>query len=175
MSSLNCHEDRSIRRRIRSSASLCCLLALLSTRALADDAQQCAANAGTLLVGRVVSAPTFKHGMFRKGVELSHTHLTLKGDADGADYDVAIDNVFASGYQQGVAVVPPPLNSIAVGDKLELCGLPFQGGIHWVHTNCGDTPTSQDPNGWLKEVAADGTVGPSFEDSQQYCYLWPHN
>ncbi|PQV50131.1 hypothetical protein [Paraburkholderia sp. BL21I4N1] len=175
MSLLKFHEGRSIQRGVVSSVSLCFVLALLSTRALADDAQQCAANAGTLLVGQVVSAPTFKHGMFRKGVELSHTHLTLKGDADGADYDVAIDNVFASGYQQGAAVVPPPLNSIAVGDKLELCGLPFQGGIHWVHTNCGDTPTAQDPNGWLKEIAADGTVGPSFEDSQQYCYLWPHN
>lgn len=175
MSSSTFHGGRCVRRHLRSSTSLCLVLASLSVSAFADDAQQCGANAGTLLVGQVVSAPTFRHGMFRKGVELSHTHLTLKGDADGADYDVAIDNVFASGYQPNSSAVPAPLNTIVVGDKLELCGLPFQGGIHWVHTNCGDTPTSQDPNGWLKKIAADGTVGPNFEGGQHYCYLWPHN
>lgn len=149
------------------------LLALLSTRAFADDAQACTASGGTLLVGHVVSPPTFKDGMFRKGVELSHTHLSLKGDNDGKTYDVAIDNVFASGYQKNAKGVPAPLNSIVVGDELELCGIPFSGGIHWVHNNCGDTPDTSDPNGWLKIIQPNGSVGPNLEDSEKYCYLWP--
>lgn len=149
------------------------LLVILSTPAFADDAQACAASRGTLLVGKVVSPPTFRDGIFRKGVELSHTHLSLKGD-DGKTYDVAIDNVFASGYAQNTKGVPAPLNSIAVGDKLEVCGIPFSGGIHWVHNNCGDAPTRSDPNGWLKIIQPGGNVGPNLEDSQKYCYLWPH-
>lgn len=147
-------------------------LALLSTSAIADDAQQCKAAGGTLLVGHVLSPPQFQDGMFKKGVELSHTHLSLKGDSDGKRYDVAIDNVFASGYQENSKVVPAPLNSIRVGDKLEVCGIPFKGGIHWVHNNCGDTPTKSDPNGWLKVIQEDGSAGSNLEDSQQYCYLW---
>lgn len=75
-----------------------------------------------MLVGKVVCPPTFKDGMFRKGVELSHTHLSLKGEDDGKTYDVAIDELFASRYQQNRKGVPAPLNSIAVGDKLEVCG-----------------------------------------------------
>jgi hypothetical protein len=149
------------------------LLALLSTKAFADDAQVCAASGGTLLLGQVVSPPTFSHGMFRKGVELSHTHLLLKGNNDGKTYNVAIDNVFASGYRQNAKGVPAPLNTIAVGDQLEVCGIPFSGGIHWVHNNCGDTPTQSDPNGWLKIIQPGGNVGPNLEDSEKYCYLWP--
>jgi hypothetical protein len=120
----------------------------------------------------VVSAPKFKHGMYKKGVELSHTHLQLQGE-DGQTYDVAIDNVFASGYQAHSKKVPAPLDTIAVGDKVQACGIPFKGGIHWVHNNCGDTPTRSDPNGWLKVVRADGSTGPNLEDSQKYCGLWP--
>ncbi|KXU91915.1 hypothetical protein CR51_31330 [Caballeronia megalochromosomata] len=150
------------------------MLAALSANALADDAQDCHAAGGTLLTGQVVSPPTFKDGMFRHGVELSHTHLKLKGDTDGKTYDVAIDNVFASGYQKNSKGVPAPLNIIQVGDRLEACGIPFSGGIHWVHNNCGDTPTASDPNGWLKIVKGDGTVGPNLEGGQQYCGLWPH-
>jgi hypothetical protein len=149
------------------------LLACVSLSAKADDAQDCRAAGGSLLVGEVVSPPRFQHGSFRKGVELSHTHLKLKGDTDGQTYDVAIDNVFASGYQKNAKTVPAPLNTISVGDKLELCGIPFKGGIHWVHNNCGDTSTSTDPNGWIKEVQANGTVGPNLESGETYCYLWP--
>lgn len=150
------------------------LFVTLSAHALADDAADCKAADGTLLTGQVVSAPTFKDGMFKRGVELSHTHLNLKG-TDGRTYDVAIDNVFASGYQKNVKSVPSPLNTIQVGDALELCGIPFSGGIHWVHNNCGDTPTPSDPNGWIKKVSADGSVGQNLEASQTYCYLWPHH
>ena len=72
---------------------------------------------------------------------LSHTHVTLQAD-DGSSYDVAIDNVFANLYQRNRAAVPPPLNSIRVGDRLEVCGETFPGGIHWVHTDCGATRPS---------------------------------
>jgi hypothetical protein len=150
-------------------------LGLLPFFAWAGEKEACQAAAGQLLVGHVVTAPTFKHGTFKKGVELSHTHLTLRGDADGKRYDIAIDNVFADGYQKGLAKVPPPLNTIAVGDALELCGLPFAGGMHWVHNNCGDSPVPQDPNGWIKRLLPDGSAGPNLESSQTFCYLWPHH
>ncbi|WP_249902493.1 hypothetical protein [Ralstonia pseudosolanacearum] len=124
MSLARVHGGRCVAARLRRSAGLCLMLASLSFGAFADEAQECQAASGTLIVGRVVSAPTFKHGVFRKGVELSHTHLTLRSDTDGKDYDVAVDNVFASGYQQGAKVVPAPLDSIEVGDALEACGIP---------------------------------------------------
>ena len=155
-------------------AALLLALALPAAGAFADEAQDCQAASGTLLIGHVTTPPRFKHGMYRNGVELSHTHLTLRGDTDGNDYDVAIDNVFAQGYRKNAKTVPAPLNTIAVGDALEVCGLPFEGGIHWVHNNCGDTPTPQDPNGWVKKIAEDGSVGPNLEGGQAYCYLWPH-
>ncbi|WP_233237978.1 hypothetical protein [Bordetella sp. LUAb4] len=149
------------------------VLALFAFSAHASDARECRAAGGKLLIGEVVSPPKFKHGMYKKGVELSHTHLTLR-DKAGEKYDVAIDNVFASGYRPNSKAVPAPLDTIEVGDKLEVCGIPFDGGIHWVHNNCGDTPTKSDPNGWIKVVRADGSTGPNLEESQTYCRLWPH-
>ncbi|CAB3640849.1 hypothetical protein LMG24238_00249 [Paraburkholderia sediminicola] len=171
ISNLHCGLRRPGRLSLSIAAGL--LLTSLSTAACADDEQDCQAAGGSLLTGQVVSPPKFKHGSFRKGVELSHTHLTLKGDSDGNNYDVAIDNVFASGYQSNSKAVPAPINSIEVGDKLSVCGIPFNGGIHWVHNNCGDTPTSTDPNGWIKEITSDGSDGPNLEGGQKYCYLWP--
>ena len=141
--------------------------------ARADDASDCQAAAGTWLAGVVLTDPSFQHGSHLRGIELSHTHLQLKGDADAKTYDIAVDDVFASGYKPRKEVVPPPLDAIKPGDRLSLCGIPYTGGMHWVHTNCGDTPTAQDPNGWLKEIAADGTDGPNLEGSTTYCYLWP--
>lgn len=154
--------------------SLTVLFLTLSTEAFADDAADCKAAGGALLTGQVVSAPKFNSGMFRQGVELSHTHLNLKG-TDGKTYDVAIDNVFAAGYQKNKKGVPAPLNTVEVGDHLEVCGIPFSGGIHWVHNNCGDAPTKSDPNGWIKKVNADGSVEQNLEASQKYCYLWPQH
>jgi len=172
-SNLPCSRHNSQRLRLLIALSLA--FTSFSTTVFADDQQDCHAGGGKLLVGEVVSPPKFKHGSFRKGVELSHTHLTLHGESDRSNYDVAIDNVFASGYKKNLKAVPPPLNTIEVGDKLSLCGIPFNGGIHWVHNNCGDTSTSADPNGWIKKVASDGTVGPNLEDGQKYCYLWPRH
>jgi hypothetical protein len=151
-----------------------CLFAAGMARA--DEAAQCRANAGTYLTGRVTDAPTFAPGHLRNRVELSHTHLTFLSDQDGQSYDVAIDNVFATGYDAAGESVPAPLSMIRTGDRLELCGKPFAHGgpgIDWVHTNCGKTPRPAQPAGWLKIVAPDGTPGPNLEDSQEYCGLWP--
>ena len=150
-----------------------CLLATAAARA--DEATQCRANAGAYLTGRVADDPTFAPGHRRDGVELSHTHLKLLADQDGQSYDVAIDNVFATGYDAAEERVPAPLSTIRTGDRLELCGKLFAHdglGIDWVHTNCGTTPTQAQPDGWLKIVAADGTPGPNLEDSPEYCRLW---
>ena len=73
----------------------------------ADDAAKCQAAAGFYLTGTVVSGPRFKPGAPLHGTYLSHTHLTLRGDADGRPYDVAIDNVFANGYRSWKAVLRP--------------------------------------------------------------------
>jgi len=132
-------------------------------------------NAGTYLTGRVTGAPTFVPGHPRKGVELSHTQLTLLSDQDGRSYDVAIDNVFAAGYDAAGRSVPAPLSTIRLGDRLELCGKLYTSGgtgIDWVHTDCGATPTPAQPDGWVKVLAADGTPGPNLEVSQEYCRLW---
>ena len=153
--------------------ALCALALSAATSAFADDAADCQAAAGTFLTGVVQAAPTFVGGKSRRGVALTHTHIKLLGDADSKRYDIAVDNVFASGYRRHQHVVPPPLDSIRKGDHLEVCGIPYQGGMHWVHTNCGDKPTPQDPDGWIKELAPDGSAGANLEGSTTFCYLWP--
>ena len=160
----------------RSAASLLLLMAPLA--AWAGPAEDCAAAQGTYLVGTVTSAPLFQHGKrqkskaFPKGVELSHTHFGLRADGGNTVYDVAADNVFASGYDQARNAVPAPLNQIQVGDRVEVCGAPFPGGIHWVHTDCGDTPRKGSPNGWVKLLSSGGT-SVNMEGSEEYCGLWP--
>jgi hypothetical protein len=142
--------------------------------AWADERDACASNAGTLLIGTVASGPRFTHGHDMRGVELSHTHVRLRGD-DGRFYDIAIDDVFASGYDQAGESVPAPLSQIHPGNRLELCGKPYASGgpgMDWVHTNCGDQPTPDRPNGWVKVIAPDGTQGPNLESSHEYCRLW---
>lgn len=153
------------------------LLLLQPSLALADqaaDAAACQQAGGSLLTGNVVRGPTFRSGKREHGVFLSHTHVVLRGD-DGARYDVAMDNVFAAGYRRNYRGVPAPLNQIKVGDRLELCGQMYSGrdvGIHWVHTNCGAAPTPDKPDGWVREIAADGSVGPNLESNQAFCGLW---
>jgi hypothetical protein len=145
--------------------------------AYADDATQCQAAGGTYLSGRVTAGPAFARGRHpRRGIELSHTHLTLRSDRDGRSWDIAVDNVFASGYDAAHETVPAPLSRIRVGDRLDVCGRPFTDetgpGMDWVHSNCGATPASRKPNGWLKILAANGIPGPNLESSQEYCYIW---
>jgi hypothetical protein len=158
--------------------TLLALLLLFPVSAMADpagDASQCKQGAGSFLAGTVTRGPHFQSGKPLHGVYLSHTHLTLKGD-DGTSYDVAIDNVFASGYRRNQPSVPAPLNTIQTGDRLELCGQLYSGGdvgIHWVHTNCGETPTSDKPDGWVRKLNSDGSAGDNMESNQAFCSLWP--
>jgi len=155
------------------------LLLMLPSAARADqtaDAAQCQQAAGSFLTGTVTDGPSFRSGKPLHGVYLSHTHLTLRGD-DGTSYDVAIDDVFANGYRRNFRGVPAPLNAIHVGDRLELCGQPYSGGdvgIHWVHTNCGATPTPDKPDGWVRAIDANGNAGDNMEDNQAFCRLWPN-
>ncbi len=154
------------------------LLLLLPSSALADqaaDAAACQQAAGSFLAGTVTDGPSFRSGKPLHGVFLSHTHLTLRGD-DGTSYDVAIDNVFANGYRRNQAAVPSPLNTIRVGDRLELCGELYTGGdvgIHWVHTDCGISPTQDKPDGWVRKVDSDGNAGDNMEANQAFCSLFP--
>jgi hypothetical protein len=155
------------------------LLLLLPSSALADqaaDAAACQQAAGSFLAGKVTAGPSFRSGAPLHGVHLSHTHLTLLGD-DGTSYDVAIDNVFANGYRRNQASVPAPLNTVRIGDRLELCGEPYSGGdvgIHWVHTNCGATPTQDKPDGWVRKVDQAGNAGDNMEANQAFCSLFPN-
>ncbi|HTT82376.1 MAG TPA: hypothetical protein VMF67_02750 [Rhizomicrobium sp.] len=143
----------------------------------ADEATQCRANDGTYLTGRVTGGPTFARGRHPlRGIELSHTHLTLLSDQDGQSWDIAVDDVFAAGYDAAGDSVPAPLSTLRPGDRLEVCGRPYNDygrqGIDWVHTNCGATPSTAKPNGWLKRLGPGGKPGPNLEASQKYCYLW---
>jgi hypothetical protein len=156
-----------------TSGSVATALVISPVMARADDRTDCAAGNATLLTGAVIASPTWAPGKSLQAIFLTHTHIRICADSDGKQYDLAVDDVFATGYEPQFSVVPPPLSSIVVGQHVEACGLPYSAGMHWVHTNCGDAPTPQDPNGWLKVIDAAGIPGPNLEDSQKYCYLWP--
>jgi hypothetical protein len=151
-------------------------LAMLAASApsWADGQQACAAAQGSYLTGVVVKGPKFSHGQYRGGVELSHTHLKLRADQDGQVYDVAIDNLFANGYQPGRAEVPAPIDAIRVDDRLELCGQLYDRGvgIHFVHTNCGATPSPKRPDGWIRVVQGRGRASGNLEANTSYCPLF---
>lgn len=148
-------------------------LALLPWLAHASDQSDCKIAAGTYLTGKVTSKPYFRPGGFLKGIQLSHTHFKLKADQDGKTYDVSVDNVFATGYNEAGESVPMPLKTIAVGQRLALCGAPFPGGIHWVHPNCGKKPSPNQPNGWIKLAdSRNRATGDSLTSNLEYCRLW---
>lgn len=118
-------------------------MVLVSSLAHADDASDCSAGHGTLLVGTVLTPLTDVPGKALRGILLRNTHILIRGGTDNKTYDLAVDDVFADGYQPQCNMVPAPLNSIPVGQRLEAYGLPYAGGMHWVHNNCGDNPTSR--------------------------------
>lgn len=153
------------------------LLALVfAEQAIAGPSEDCAAADGTYLTGTVTTAPRFASGHPLKGVELSHTLLTMKADQGGRTYQVAIDNVFAAGYDAAnpQKQVPAPLNAIRTGERIEVCGATYTNppGIHWVHTDCGDTPTKSSPDGWLRTLDPNGQRSDNLEGSTEYCRLW---
>ncbi len=157
------------------SAALLFLLPSLAWADQAADAARCQQAHGKFLVGTVTDPPSFRGGKPLHGVHLSHTHLMLRGDNE-TSYDVEIDNVFANGYRRNQKGVPAPLDSIRVGDRLELCGKPYSGGdvgIDWVHTDCGVTPTYDKPDGWISKLDASGNAGDNLEANQAFCSLWP--
>jgi hypothetical protein len=145
--------------------------------ARADEAGQCAAQAGAYLTGTVLHGPFYVRAReYKHGVALSHTKILLRGD-DGQVYDIRADNVFAAGYDQAPGNVPAPLSSLHPGERLSLCGKLYQSnsgrmGMDWVHTNCGDTARHSAPDGWLKEIGPDMIPGRNLEGSKEYCRLW---
>lgn len=142
------------------------MLLLASGLGLAAERPACDA---AYLSGTVVKGPVFAHGQYRQGVELSHTHLKLSADQDGRTYDVAIDNIFANGFDARQPGIPASIGAIRPGDRLEMCGLLYNHGgvgIHFVHASCGPA-TPAHPNGWIRERA-----GSNLEANTAYCGLF---
>jgi hypothetical protein len=148
------------------------LLSAMAVFASASEQSACAAAKGKYMVGTVVSDPSFAYGSYRQDVELSHTHIQLRNDADGRNYDIAIDNIYANGYDDAGESVPDPLTNLVYGTRVEICGQSFPGGMHWVHSNCGVRPSSSQPDGWVKIIDDSGVPGDSLTDNQEYCYLF---
>ncbi|MFL6657761.1 MAG: hypothetical protein ACJ8GW_06810 [Massilia sp.] len=154
---------------------LALLLSALSAGAFATEQSSCTANKGAYLTGTVTSAPKFYTSSSSiQGIKLTHTRLNLLADQDGKTYDVAMDNVYAVDYVKNSTSMPPSLAAIKVNSRLSLCGAKYTSGtgIHWVHSNCGDVPTTSAPNGSVKVLSSSGSVGLNLERSQSYCYLW---
>ena len=142
--------------------------------AFASEQTVCTANKGTYLTGVVTSAPRFATSSSSiDGIKLTHTRLNVRA-TDGKTYDVAMGNVYAVDYVRNSTAMPKSLAAIKVNDKLGLCGVTYPNGtgIHWVHNNCGDVPTTSAPNGWVKIHSPTGAIGANLERSQNYCYLW---
>lgn len=141
----------------------------------ATEQSTCTANKGAFLTGSVTTAPKFQAATQTiQGVQVSHTVMYIKADQDGKSYQVAMDNVYASDYVKNATSVPASLAALKAGTRVEVCGEKYSDGtgIHWVHNNCGETPTASAPNGWVKTIATSGSVGANLERSQAYCYLW---
>lgn len=136
-----------------------------------------------LLVGTITSNPTYKDGSMIESIELSHTHFHVLplGESNPQNYyDVAADNVFATGYDQAQPnkSVPEPLNSLTSGTIIELCGITYadkdpqtgkiSNGIHWVHI----ANQQMTEGGWTKIINPDGTLSDNLENNTEYLYLW---
>ena len=150
------------------------MLAVLGNPASAQTAADCAADDGQYLTGTVTKKPYFvKATETIDGVQLSHTHVTVRSGSNGKLYDVAIDNVFNPTWVKNSSKVPSNLTSITFKTQLSLCGLLYTSGspgIHWVHDSCGQTSRSN-PNG-STAIVTNGTVGANLENSEEYCYLF---
>ena len=153
---------------------LAVVLALAALPACAQTQADCTANDGQYLTRVVTKKPYWvKASETIDGVQLSHTHLTVRSDANSKLYDVAIDNVFNPTWVKNSSKIPSNLKPIVLATHLSLCGLLYtEGGlgIHWVHDSCGNTNKSN-PNGWT-DIVTNGKVGNNLEDSETYCYLF---
>ncbi|WP_229518992.1 hypothetical protein [Massilia rhizosphaerae] len=150
-------------------------LLLLSQGAQASEQTMCSANKGAFLTGTVTTGPRFQSASHSiDGIKLSHTILYMRADQDGRSYQVAMDNVYAVDYVRNATSIPTSLAALKAGTRVEVCGEKYSDGtgIHWVHSNCGATPTATAPNGWVKKISTTGTIGANLERSQAYCYLW---
>lgn len=162
-----------MKRLLLSLASL--LLLSQGVCAQASEQTTCSANKGTFLTGTVTTGPRFQSASQTiDGIKLSHTIIYLRADQDGRSYQVAMDNVYAVDYVRNSTSIPASLAALKAGTRVEVCGEKYSdgSGIHWVHSNCGATPTVTAPNGWVKQIATSGTIGANLERSQAYCYLW---
>lgn len=151
------------------------VVAVLPLFAHATEQTQCSAAKGSFLTGTVTSAPKFAAASQTiQGVQLSHTLLNMRADQDGKTYQVAMDNVYAVDYVKNAQTMPASLAAITVNSRIEVCGEKYTSGtgIHWVHSNCGATPSTTAPNGWVKRISSSGSIGSNLERSQTYCYLW---
>jgi hypothetical protein len=71
------------------------ILSLVALPALAQTPADCSSDDGQYLTGVVTKKPYWvKASETVDGVQLSHTHITLRSAANSKLYDVAIDNVF---------------------------------------------------------------------------------
>ena len=151
------------------------LLLFQGACAHASEQTTCSANKGTFLTGTVTTGPRFQSASQTiDGIKLSHTIIYLRADQDGRSYQVAMDNVYAVDYVRNATSIPASLAALKAGTRVEVCGEKYSdgSGIHWVHSNCGATPTVRAPNGWVKQIATSGTIGANLERSEAYCYLW---
>lgn len=144
--------------------------------AFASEQSTCTTtNKGTFLSGTVTTGPRFQAASQTiDGVKLSHTIIYMRADQDGRSYQVAMDNVYAVDYVQNSTSIPASLAALKAGTKVEVCGKKYSdgSGIHWVHSNCGATPTTSAPNGFIKQISSTGAIGANLERSEAYCYLW---
>ena len=155
--------------------TLLALFLLSPLCALASEQTTCSANKGTFLTGTVTTGPKFQAASQTiQGVQVSHTVLYIRADQDSRSYQVAMDNVYATDYVKNSTSIPASLAALKAGTRIEVCGEKYSdgSGIHWVHSNCGATPTATAPNGWVKQIATSGSIGANLERSQNYCYLW---
>lgn len=155
--------------------ALIALVLLAPLCAFATEQTTCTANKGTYLSGAVTTAPKFQAASETlQGIKISHAIMYIKATQDGKSYQVAMDNVYATDYVKNATTIPTSLAALKVGTNVEVCGQKYSDGtgIHWVHSNCGATPTASAPNGWVKTIATSGTISANLERSQTYCYLW---
>jgi len=126
-------------------STLLALLLLSPLCSFATEQTNCSANKGTFLTGPVTTSPKFQAAS-----------QTL------------------SDYVKNSTSMPASLAALKAGTRLEVCGEKYSdgSGIHWVHNNCGDTPSTSAPNGWTKTIATSGSVSANLERSTNYCYLW---